>query len=165
MPVRGFVHKYGDNINTDVIYPGRYLNIFDPEEMAKHAMEDLDADFLKKVKKGDFVVAGRNFGCGSSREQAATSLHVAGIAGIIAESFARIFYRNSINQGLPIIIAKGVTEKVNDGDEIEVDFETGKIKDITGGVEIQGTPLPPFVLQIVQNGGLIPHLKKTLSGS
>ncbi|MCD6309193.1 MAG: 3-isopropylmalate dehydratase small subunit [Candidatus Eremiobacteraeota bacterium] len=164
MPIKGHIHKYGNDVNTDVIFPGRYLNITDPDEMAKHAMEDLDPGFIKKVKQGDIIIAGKNFGCGSSREQAATCLLKAGISCIIAESFSRIFYRNTINKGLPIVIAPKITQYFEDGDEAQVDFESGNIKNLRTGQEIQGTPIPPFVLQIVRDGGLISHLKKKLSG-
>ena len=161
----GNVFKYGDDVNTDVIFPGRYLNVFDPPEMAKHAMEDLDADFVKKVKQGDIIVAGKYFGCGSSREQAATCLKAAGVSVLIAPSFARIFYRNAINQGLAIMICPNITDIVDNGDQIEVDPLSGEIKNLTNGKTALAKKLPPFILGILENGGLIPHIKKSLQAT
>jgi 3-isopropylmalate/(R)-2-methylmalate dehydratase small subunit len=159
--VKGRVWKYGDNINTDVIFPGKYTySINDPNEMAKHALEDLDPNFSKNVKKGDIIVAGRNFGCGSSREQAATCLKYAGIGAVIAKSFARIFFRNAINQGLPVIQCSEAVEVIEKGDEIEIDFNKGKI--ITKRGIFNFPPLPDTVLQILKDGGLIPYTKKKL---
>lgn len=163
MKFKGNAFKYGDDINTDVIFPGRYLNVFEPEEMAKYAMADLDAEFVNKVKTGDIVVAGKYFGCGSSREQAATCLKAAGVSAIIAKSFARIFYRNAINQGLAIMICPDIDEIVSSGDELEVEPETGKITNITNGKTSQATKLPPFILEILSDGGLIAHVKKSIS--
>ena len=158
MLIKGKVIKYGDDINTDVIYPGRYLEITEPEEMAKHAMEDLDSDFLNKVKEASIIVAGKNFGCGSSREQAATCLKYAGIDAIIAKSFARIFFRNAINQGLLVIECKEA-DQIDDGDTLEIDVEKGIIKDITNGKEIEFKALPPFLMEIIKAGGLIPYVR------
>jgi len=158
----GKVFKYGDDINTDVIFPGRYLNIFEPSEMAKHAMEDLDTEFVNKVEKGDIIVAGKYFGCGSSREQAATCLKAIGVSVLIAPSFARIFYRNAINQGLAIMVCPSITEIVEDGDKLEVDPLSGEIKNLTNGKSATAKKLPPFIMGILENGGLIPHIKKSL---
>jgi 3-isopropylmalate/(R)-2-methylmalate dehydratase small subunit len=161
--MKGRVFKYGDDINTDVIFPGKYTyTISDPQEMAQHALEDLDPEFTEKVHKGDIIVAGKYFGCGSSREQAVTCLKEAGISVIIAESFARIYYRNCINSGLPPLVLKDTSE-FSDGDEVEVTVETGKIRNLTSGKTYTVTPLPPFVMEIIDDGGLIPHLKKVLS--
>ena len=163
MEFKGNVFKYGDDINTDVIFPGRYLNVFDADEMAKYAMADLDAEFVKKVKKGDIVVAGKYFGCGSSREQAATCLKAAGVSTIIAKSFARIFYRNAINQGLAIMICPNIDEIVSTGDELEITPETGEIKNLTNGKTAIAKKLPPFILGILSDGGLIAHVKKSIA--
>jgi len=159
--IRGKVWKYGDNINTDVIFPGKYTySITEPEEMAKHALEDLDPDFSKNVKEGDIIVAGRNFGCGSSREQAATCLKYAGVGAIIAKSFARIFFRNAINQGLPVIQCAEAVDRIENGEEIEINFNEGKI--ITKKGIFNFHPLPESVLQILKEGGLIAYTKKKL---
>lgn len=161
--MKGRVFKYGDDINTDVIFPGKYTyTITDPKEMAAHALEDLDPEFVKKVKKGDIVVAGKYFGCGSSREQAVTCLKEAGISVVIAESFARIYYRNLINSGLPPLVLKS-TKEINDGDELDVDLEKGVIQNVTTGKTYTVNPIPPFVMEILNDGGLIPHLKRKLS--
>ncbi len=162
MTVKGKAWVYGNDINTDVIFPGRYLHIFDAGEMAKHAMEDLDSEFLGKVKKGDIVFGGTNFGCGSSREQAVTCLKHVGIDAIVAKSFSRLYYRNAINQGLPILQSREAVEQTEPGDEMEIDFEAGIIKNITKGKEFKTSPLPEFVMGIIGSGGLIPHLKKEL---
>jgi 3-isopropylmalate/(R)-2-methylmalate dehydratase small subunit len=159
----GKVFKYGDDVNTDVIFPGKYTyTISDPQEMAEHALEDLDPEFINKVEKGDIIVAGKYFGCGSSREQAVTCLKEAGISVIIAESFARIYYRNCINKGLPPLILKDTSE-ITDGDILKVDVEKGIIVNETTGKEYTVDPLPPFVMEIITDGGLIPHLKKESS--
>ena len=161
--MKGKVFKYGDDVNTDVIFPGKYTyTITDPKEMAEHALEDLDLDFVKNVKKGDIVVAGKYFGCGSSREQAVTCLKEAGISVVIAQSFARIYYRNCINSGLPPLILED-TSDIKHGDQLEVDIKTGKIVNITSHKTYTVAPLPPFVMEIITDGGLIPHLKKVLS--
>ncbi len=159
--VRGRVIKLGDNIDTDVIYPGRYLPIIDSEEMAMHALEGLDPDFPKKIQKGDIIVAGKNFGCGSSREQAATCLVSAGISVVIAKSFSRIFFRNGINQGLPIVASDDAADKINDGDEVEIDFAKGEII-LKSGENIGFDEFPDFVFSILDAGGLIPYVKKKL---
>ncbi|MEO0162633.1 MAG: 3-isopropylmalate dehydratase small subunit [candidate division WOR-3 bacterium] len=164
--IRGKVYKFGNNINTDDIYPGRYLSITtDRQEMAKHCFELAYPDFLKTAKPGDIIVAGKNFGCGSSREQAATCLKYFGISLVIAESFARIFYRNAINLGLPIMIAKEITQKVEHNDILEVDLKRGVIKNTRTKEEIQGVPLPQFILEILDAGGLVPYLKKRLTST
>ncbi len=162
MHVKGKVLKYGDDINTDVIFPGRYLHIYEPGEMAKYAMKDLDPDFGRRFEKGDIIMGGRNFGCGSSREQAVTCLKFAGVGAIVAKSFSRIFYRNCINQGIPILVCKD-TGRISDGDILEIDAGTGKITDHTSGAALQVTPLPEFVRTIIGDGGLVPHLKKKLA--
>ncbi|MCD6411155.1 MAG: 3-isopropylmalate dehydratase small subunit [Thermoplasmata archaeon] len=165
MIIRGKVIKYGDDINTDVIFPGRYLAITEAEEMAKHAMEDLDPDFLKKVKERNILVAGKNFGCGSSREQAAICLKYAGVKAIVARSFARIFFRNAINQGIPIVESPKAIEFINDGDEIEIDLERGEIKNLSTGKTFSFKPLPAFIRDIINAGGLVESMKKRLSKS
>ncbi|MCD6236337.1 MAG: 3-isopropylmalate dehydratase small subunit [Thermoplasmata archaeon] len=162
MIIKGKVLKYGDDINTDVIFPGRYLAITDPKEMAEHAMEDLDKDFLKKLKEANIIVAGKNFGCGSSREQAATCLKYAGVKAIVAKSFARIFFRNAINQGIPIIETKEAVDNIDEGDEIEIDTENGTINNLTKGKSFSFTSLPPFIQDIIDAGGLINSLKKKI---
>ena len=162
MSITGKVWKYGDDINTDVIFAGKYTyTITDEQEMAKHAMEDLDPDFAKNVQKGDIIVAGTNFGCGSSREQAATCLKVAGISAIIAKSFSRIFFRNAVNSGLPLIQCPECINEISKDDLIEIDFEKGIINKKTGPAKsFSFPPLPESVLGILQEGGLIPYLKK-----
>lgn len=161
--MKGRVYKFGDNINTDVIYPGKYLSITtDREEMAKHCFETVYPEFLEKANKGDIIVAGKNFGCGSSREQAATCLKYFGISAIVAESFARIFYRNAINLGLPVIVAPNVSKKIRDNDTIEIDLQSGIIRNMKNNETITATPLPQFILRIISDGGLIPYLKKKL---
>jgi 3-isopropylmalate/(R)-2-methylmalate dehydratase small subunit len=158
---KGKVWKYGDDVNTDIIFPGKYTySVLEPEEMAKHALEDLDPGFAQKVKPGDVIVAGTNFGCGSSREQAATCLKYAGVQAVIAKSFARIFFRNAINQGLPVIQSKEAADRLNQGDEVEIDFIQGEIK--TGEEILTFAPPPKEVLRIFEAGGLIPYIKKRL---
>ncbi len=153
-------YKCGDNIDTDVIIPARYLNSSDPSELAKHAMEDLDKDFLKKISKGDVIFAGKNFGCGSSREHAPIALKAVGVSCIVAKTFARIFYRNAINIGLPVIACPDASEAVGAGDEVEINLERGEIKDKTTGKTFKAKPIPPFMMEIFHDGGLIEHLKK-----
>ena len=155
---QGKVIKYGDNIDTDVIIPARYLNTSDPVELAKHCMEDIDFEFSKKVQKGDIIVAGKNFGCGSSREHAPIAIKVSGISCVIAETFARIFYRNAINIGLPIIECVDAARDIENGDSIKIDFETGKIFNITKKKEYQGVPFPDFMREIIANDGLIGYI-------
>jgi len=162
MKVRGKVWKYGDELDTDVIYPGKYLVTFDPIEAGKHAMEGIDPDFHKKISKGDILVAGRNFGTGSAREQAAVALKSAGIGAVVAESFARYFYRNAINVGLPVVEVKGIKGQIDEKDEIEVDLDRGVIKNITRDKEFQFSPLPPFIMEILKVGGAVPYYKNRI---
>ena len=157
--VQGKIFKYGDNVDTDVIIPARYLNAPSPAELAKHCMEDIDADFVSNVKAGDIMVGGANFGCGSSREHAPISIRAAGISCVIAASFARIFYRNAINIGFPILECPEAAEKINAGDEVTVDFDTGVITDLTTGETFKATAFPAFINGIIENGGLLPYLK------
>ena len=156
---KGIVFKYGDNVDTDVIIPARYLNSSDPAELATHCMEDIDKDFVKKVKKGDIMVATKNFGCGSSREHAPIAIKASGISCVIADTFARIFYRNAINIGLPIMECREASEKIDNGDEVEVDFNSGVIKNITKGESYQAEPFPDFIKEIIDKGGLLNSLK------
>lgn len=155
---KGRVFKYGDNVNTDVIIPARYLNTIDPKELASHCMEDIDPGFPKKVKPGDFIVAAENFGCGSSREHAPISIKACGVAAVIARSFARIFYRNSLNIGLPIIECPEAIESLCDGDEIEVDLNEGTITKISSGQVFKSKPFPEFVQKIIEKGGLMEYV-------
>lgn len=159
--MKGRVWKYGDDINTDVIIPGKYLHIFEPEGLVKHALEGVDKDFSKSVTKGDIIVAGKNFGCGSSREQAAICLKYSEISAIIAKSFARIFYRNAINLGLPILISNDV-DKINNNDVIKINMQNGIIKNLNTGEEIKFEGLPEFLIDILNDGGLIENLKKKI---
>ncbi|HDM25328.1 MAG TPA: 3-isopropylmalate dehydratase small subunit [Thermoplasmatales archaeon] len=160
--IKGKALKYGDDVNTDVIFPGRYLALTEPEEIAAHAMEDLDPDFLKKLERGDIIVAGKNFGCGSSREQAAIALKYAGVGAIVAKSFARIFYRNAINQGIPVVECPEGAEAIEDGDEIEIDLDNGVLVDKSTGETFNFKPLPEFIQNILSKGGLLPFLKQLL---
>jgi 3-isopropylmalate/(R)-2-methylmalate dehydratase small subunit len=159
MIANGTVHKYGDNVDTDVIIPARYLNTASHEELAKHCMEDIDAEFVSKVKHGDIIVANKNFGCGSSREHAPIAIKASGISCVIASTFARIFYRNSINIGLPILECPEAAKEIRDGDEVEVNFDSGKILDKTLGKTFQAQPFPPFIQNIIEKGGLLNSLK------
>jgi len=160
--IKGNVWKFGDNVNTDVIYPGKYLSITDPSQTSQHAFETTYPNFVQEAKPGDIIVAGKYFGCGSSREQAAACLKYLGISCIVAESFARIYYRNAINLGLPIVISPGITKKVEEGHILEVNPSKGLIKNVSSGQEIDALPLPDFILEILADGGLIPHLNKQL---
>ncbi len=160
MKFRGTVHKYGRDIDTDVIIPARYLNTSVPEELAKHCMEDLDAGFVTKVAAGDILVADENFGCGSSREHAPISIKAAGVSVIIAKSFARIFYRNAINTGLPIMEAPDAVDGISDGDTVVVDADAGTITNETTGATFQAQPFPPFIKDIIETGGLIESVKR-----
>ncbi|MCD7742301.1 MAG: 3-isopropylmalate dehydratase small subunit [Ruminococcus sp.] len=159
MKAKGFVHKYGDNVDTDVIIPARYLNTADHKELASHCMEDIDPDFVKNVKEGDIIVARANFGCGSSREHAPIAIKASGVSCVIASTFARIFYRNSINIGLPIIECDEASEKIDDGDEVEIDFESGVITNLTKNEAYTGQPFPDFLIDIINKGGLLNSLK------
>lgn len=151
--------KYGDNIDTDVIIPARYLNTSDPKELASHCMEDIDKDFHRKVSHGDIMVGGRNFGCGSSREHAPLAIKESGISCVIASTFARIFYRNAINIGLAILECPEASSKIADGDRVTVDFDTGIITNVTRGETYQGSPFPQFIQKIIKAGGLMETLK------
>lgn len=157
--MQGKAWKFKDNIDTDLIIPARYLNTFDPVELAKHAMEDADLEFSKKAQKGDFIVAGENFGCGSSREHAPIAIKALGISAVIAKSFARIFFRNAINIGLPILEIKETAE-INEGDVLDVDLEKGKIVNITTGKTYSSQSFPEFMKKIIDAGGLIDYVKK-----
>lgn len=159
MKAQGTVFKYGDNVDTDVIIPARYLNIADPAELATHAMEDIDADFVKNMKPGDIIVATKNFGCGSSREHAPRVIKDNGVACVIASSFARIFYRNAVNIGLPILECAEAAEAIEAGDEVAVDFSTGVIEDLTTGATFQALPFPEFIQNIIDHDGLFNALK------
>ncbi len=159
MNAKGFVHTYPDNVDTDVIIPARYLNTPDAKELAAHCMEDIDADFTKRMKEGDIMVAGWNFGCGSSREHAPLAIKTAGVSCVIAKSFARIFYRNAINIGLPILECEEASNAIAAGDEVSIDFDTGVIQDITTGASFQAEPFPPFIQEIISKGGLMNSIK------
>ena len=156
----GHVFKYGDNVDTDVIIPARYLNSSDPAELATHCMEDIDTEFIKKVKNGDIIVARKNFGCGSSREHAPVAIKACGVPVIIAASFARIFYRNGINVGLPLMEIGDNVERIHAGDKLSVDLSSGKIRDLTTGETFQAPPLPGFIQDIAKAGGLIQYVKE-----
>lgn len=157
----GTVFKYGDNVDTDVIIPARYLNSSDPKELALHCMEDIDREFVEKVKAGDIIVATKNFGCGSSREHAPIAIKAAGVSCVIAETFARIFYRNAINIGLPIVECAQAAKEIVAGDEVEVDFDTGVITDKTTGESFTSQPFPEFMQKIITAGGLLNYITKT----
>lgn len=159
MNAKGQVFKYGDNIDTDVIIPARYLNSQDAKELAQHTMEDIDRDFVKQVKVGDIMVGGWNFGCGSSREHAPLVIKTSGISCIIAKSFARIFYRNSINIGMAIIECPEAADAISAGDTVSIDFDTGLIVDETTGAQFQGQPFPAFIQEIITAGGLMPSIR------
>ena len=158
MKAEGRVFKFGSNVDTDVIIPARYLNVPDPSELAKHCMEDIDKEFVNKVSKGDIIVADKNFGCGSSREHAPIAIKAAGVSCVIAETFARIFYRNAINSGLPIIECPEAAKGIEEGDQVEVDFDSGMIYNKTKGTEYKGQAFPEFMQKIISNGGLINYI-------
>ena len=158
MKANGTVFKYGDNVDTDVIIPARYLNVSEPSELAAHCMEDIDQEFIHKVKKGDIIVANKNFGCGSSREHAPIAIKAAGVSCVIAETFARIFYRNSINIGLPIIECPEAAKGIEAGDQVEIDFDSGMIYDRTKGTEYKGQAFPAFMQKIIAAEGLINYI-------
>jgi 3-isopropylmalate/(R)-2-methylmalate dehydratase small subunit len=162
MKISGPAVKFGNNVDTDVILPGKYLILMSPTDLAKHALEGLDPDFPEKAKKGIIVVGGKNFGCGSSREQAPLALKFSGVKCVVAESFARIFFRNSINIGLPVVECAGVSAEVETGDELMVDFDKGEVRNVTKGKTLKGTKLPAFILEILNDGGLIENLQKRL---
>lgn len=158
--ITGRCWKFGDNIDTDLIIPARYLNTSDPKELARHCMEDADPSFSSKVKPGDIIVAGRNFGCGSSREHAPIAIKAAGVSCVVAQSFARIFYRNSFNMGLLIIECEDAAKETNEGDTLEIDINSGVIKNLSTGKTYKSKPIPPFMQKLIQDGGLIPHVLK-----
>lgn len=164
MQAKGLVFKYGDNVDTDVIIPARYLNSSDPAELATHCMEDIDKDFVKNVKKGDIIVAEKNFGCGSSREHAPIAIKAAGVSCVIAETFARIFYRNAINIGLPILECEEAANDIDAGDTVSVDFNTGVITNETKGKTYQAEPFPAFMQRIMAAGGLVTYTKEKIEG-
>ena len=159
MNAHGIVHKYPDNVDTDVIIPARYLNTPNAQELARHCMEDIDANFTNRVKPGDIMVAGWNFGCGSSREHAPLAIKTAGVSCVIAKTFARIFYRNSINIGLPILECEAASDAIAAGDEVSVDFDTGVITNLTTNETYQAEPFPAFIQEIISKGGLMNSLK------
>ena len=160
MKTQGHVFKYPDNVDTDVIIPARYLNTSDAQELAKHCMEDIDADYVKNVQPGDIMVAGWNFGCGSSRQHAPQVINTCGTGCVIAKSFARIFYRNAINIGMPILECEQAAEEIGPGDQVSVDFDTGVISNITTGKTYQAEPFPEFIQNIIKKGGLLASLKE-----
>jgi 3-isopropylmalate/(R)-2-methylmalate dehydratase small subunit len=162
--LKGRVHKYGENVDTDAIIPARYLNLVEPADLAKHCMEDIDKDFLKKVKPGDIMVATTNFGCGSSREHAPIAIKAAGITAVIAKSFARIFFRNAINMGLPLLESEEAVDDIKDGDTVEVDLAKGTIKNQRTGHTFTAKPYPEFMSELIAAGGLIEYTKKRLAG-
>ena len=159
MKAQGTVHKYADNVDTDVIIPARYLNTPNAKELATHCMQDIDPDFVKNVKEGDIMVAGWNFGCGSSREHAPLAIKTSGVSCVIAKTFARIFYRNAINIGLAILECEAAADAIQAGDEVAVDFDTGVITNVTKGESYQAQPFPPFIQNIIQKGGLMKAIK------
>ena len=161
--LKGKVHKYGADINTDVIIPARYLNMSDPAELAKHCMEDIDPEFLRRVEPGDIIIATTNFGCGSSREHAPLAIKTAGISCIIAQSFARIFYRNAINIGLPLLECDEAVDNIQNGDMVEVDLSGGRIKNLNSGKVFTARPYPAFMAELISAGGLIEYTKKRIS--
>jgi 3-isopropylmalate/(R)-2-methylmalate dehydratase small subunit len=163
MKIKGRAIKFGNNIDTDVILPGQYMTLVDPIELAKHALAGLDTEFPEKAKNGVILVGGKNFGCGSSREQAPLALKYAGVKCVLADSFARIFFRNAINIGLPVIECRGISTAVETGDEITVDFESGKIENISKNKKFQVDKLPPFIIEILVDGGLIENLRRRIN--
>ena len=161
--LKGKVHKYGANVDTDAIIPARYLNLSDSAELAKHCMEDIDSDFINRVKPGDIIMATTNFGCGSSREHAPLAIKASGISCVIAQSFARIFFRNSINIGLPLLECDDAVAQTEAGDILEVDLSRGKIKNLTNGLTFTAKPYPDFMAELISAGGLIEHTKKRVA--
>jgi 3-isopropylmalate/(R)-2-methylmalate dehydratase small subunit len=162
LKLTGKVHKYGANVDTDAIIPARYLNVSDPDELARHSMEGIDAQFIERVQPGDFIVAETNFGCGSSREHAPVAIKASGISCVVARSFARIFFRNAINIGLPILECGEAVEVTQAGDVLEIELETGEIKNITRGRTFHAKPYPEFMLELIAAGGLVEHTRKRL---
>jgi len=165
LKITGKVWKYGDDINTDLIIPARYMNTHDPKSLAAHCMEDLDKDFVKNVKPNDVIVAGKNFGCGSSREHAPIAIKQAGVGCVIAKTFARIFYRNCINMGMPILECPEAVEGVKTGDVLDIDLDAGKITNQSSGKTYQAAPFPPFMRSLMESGGLMNYAKKKLAGA
>ncbi|MFA5078208.1 MAG: 3-isopropylmalate dehydratase small subunit [Dehalococcoidia bacterium] len=165
MPHKGKIHKYGDNIDTDAIIAARYLNMHEPRELAAHCMEDIDADFVQRVKPGDIIVAESNFGCGSSREHAPSAIKASGISCVIGKSFARIFFRNAINTGLPLLESAEAVENIKQGDTVEVDLATGTITNLSSGKTFKAKPYPDFMMEIINAGGLIEHIRKKSVGA
>jgi 3-isopropylmalate dehydratase small subunit len=163
MQIKGQAWKFGKDVDTDQIIPARYLNTSDPEELAKHCMEDADAEFVNKMSRGDLIVAEKNFGCGSSREHAPISIKSAGVSAVIAKSFARIFYRNAFNMGLPIFESVDAVDGISEGDDIEIAMESGLIRNRTTGKEFQAVPIPPFMQELIDAGGLMEYVKKKIS--
>jgi len=161
--LKGKVHKYGADVNTDVIIPARYLNLSEPDELAEHCLEDIDPEFLSRVEPGDIIVATTNFGCGSSREHAPLAIKASGISCIIAESFARIFFRNAINIGLPLLECEEAVDKIESGDLVEVDLSTGSIKNLSNGLVFTAKPYPDFMAELIAAGGLIEYTKERLA--
>ena len=164
MILKGKVHKYGNDVNTDVIIPARYLNVSDPDELAEHCMEDIDSTFINNVKQGDIIVAGSNFGCGSSREHAPLAIKTSGVACVIAQSFARIFFRNAIDIGLPLLECGEALNEIEAGDKLEIDITSGKIDDISRHKTLFSKPYPDFMMRIINAGGLINYTKNNLKG-
>jgi 3-isopropylmalate/(R)-2-methylmalate dehydratase small subunit len=160
--LKGEVHKYGANVDTDAIIPARYLNVSDPAELAKHCMEDIDEEFVKRVKAGDIMMATTNFGCGSSREHAPLAIKAAGISCVIAKSFARIFFRNAVNIGLPLLECDQAVDETDSGDKLEVDLSNGRIKNLTKGTEFKAKPYPNFMAELIAAGGLVEYTKRRL---
>ena len=165
MTFKGTVFKYGDNVDTDAIIPARYLNLHEPADLAAHCMEDIDTNFVSKVKAGDIIAANSNFGCGSSREHAPVAIKASGISCVIAKSFARIFFRNAINIGLPLLECAEAVDNIKAGDQVEVDLAAGKITNLSNGKSFTSKPYPEFMMQIVNAGGLVEYTKKKLTGS
>jgi 3-isopropylmalate/(R)-2-methylmalate dehydratase small subunit len=165
MILKGKVYKYGADVNTDVIIPARYLNVSDPDKLARHCMEDIDKEFLKTVKAGDIIMATANFGCGSSREHAPIAIKASGVSCVIAETFARIFFRNAINIGLPVLECPEAVKNTKAGDVLEVDLDKGKIKNITNGKTFTAAPYPAFMSELIAAGGLVEYTKKKLAGT
>jgi 3-isopropylmalate/(R)-2-methylmalate dehydratase small subunit len=163
MPLRGRVHKYGADVNTDAIIPARYLVTTDPQELAQHCMEDEDPEFVRRVRPGDIIVADTNFGCGSSREHAPIAIRAAGVSCVIAKSFARIFYRNAINLALPVLECEEAVHGSEAGDELEVELESGAIRNVTRGTAFQAKPFPDFMLELLQAGGLVEYTRRRLA--
>ena len=164
MILEGNAHKYGRDVDTDVIIPARYLNTSDPAELGSHCMEDIDADFVRRVRPGDIIVAGQNFGCGSSREHAPIAIRAAGVSCVVAASFARIFYRNSINTGLPIVVCPEAAEATQAGDRLRVDLTAGTVENLTQGKTFQAEPFPPFMQDLIARGGLMEYVKTQVGG-